>query len=95
LIDDLEETQEYRDWYKNNLQLIAEVQRIINEFAEKFGGTTLHLSPIYANYRIEAHDRSDLGSENLEDIKVKIVTAQGEFKRFTEFLKERFFGQHN
>lgn len=91
LIDDLGETEEYKNWYKNCSVLVAQVEKLIDEFKVLSGSGKLRLSPVYAHYRIVAHEVSDIDFENLEGVKEKIVLAQEEFNKFTEFLKDRFF----
>lgn len=89
LIDGLDETEEYKEWYLKNEPLEQRVLKLIEEFNATRTNARICLTPIHPGYRMEAHDR------HMEFIDVKqkeseIKFAQEEFRMFTEFLKQRF-----
>ncbi len=94
LTDNLEETEEYKEWYLKNEPLIQQITQLIEEFNTTSSSGRICLAPIYPGYRIEAHDRKKEFVEDMQKEK-EIQLAQKEFKAFTDFLKQRFFAKES
>jgi hypothetical protein len=91
LIKDLEETEEYKEWYLKNEPIAQKISDIISEFKEQKGDTSVHLVGIYPGYRIEAHEEELEDSTDREKVIGGVKVAQEEFRFFTEFLRNKFF----
>jgi hypothetical protein len=85
LTEGKEEKDEYKNWYGNCVILTNQVQDMIT----RSGIKSIRLVPLYARYRVEAHDRRQFS--NRQELEKAIKNSQKEFKKLTKFLKELYF----
>lgn len=91
LIENLDESPEYMEWYSKNQPLEKEVEGLISEFNAGDSDFKLHMVPHYPGYRVEV----DFGHERNRDVpkeeaKKLVEKAQKTFKEFEEFLKNKY-----
>lgn len=99
--DGYQETEGWKEWVLKNEELKMKVSAILDGFnLGKDISRDIHLrfAPIYPGFRIEAIEGErekeiKKDATQKEDAKRKVVEAQKEVARFTEFLKRKYLSE--
>lgn len=85
----LTETTEYVIWNEKNNQEKYKLSQLIEEYCSAVGYSKFRMRTVYPSLRLEAHE--NIEGETEDEKKQRVILAQEEFSKLTEFLKQRYY----